>query len=436
MSAAATIIALGYTAFPRVQEPAPTSESSALLSMLADGPEKRQFILDCTGCHQIGAQQMYPFGKARTRAEWVSAIHRMQSMAGPETGFPVMGPRDAERTAAWLSTQIASVKPAQVQKAPANPAITEFSYPEDRDLPHDLGVMPDGRIAITGMLTHQMMILDPRNGRFTGIPIPIERANPRSLEIGSDGSWYIALGAPRQIARYQPSTDKWSIWDIGHYAHEARYDGKGRLWFNDHFSRAPVKLGYVDVATGKVTEIDIPTPAAVTATNPVPYGVAIAPDGSAWGNDLRGNRIYRVDAATGNVKTWDMPAAHSGPRRPDFDASGKLWIPEYSSNRLTRFDPATETFRSWSIPVPDALPYTVRVNRRNGVVWIGTGAADALIGFDPLTETFAVHRLPTAGALVREIAVDTVRNEVWAAYGASPGIAPRIARLRLQDRVR
>ena len=45
--------AAAVTAAARVSGPEPTS--AAWLSLLPDGLEKRQFILDCTGCHQFDA---------------------------------------------------------------------------------------------------------------------------------------------------------------------------------------------------------------------------------------------------------------------------------------------------------------------------------------------------------------------------------------------
>src|SRR5688572_13392632 len=40
--------------------------SSAWLSLLPDGEEKRRFVLDCTGCHQFDAQVARPGGARRT----------------------------------------------------------------------------------------------------------------------------------------------------------------------------------------------------------------------------------------------------------------------------------------------------------------------------------------------------------------------------------
>jgi streptogramin lyase len=116
------------------------------------------------------------------------------------------------------------------------------------------------------------------------------------------------------------------------------------VWFNGHFSKDPEVLGYVDVGTGEVRTFQIPAHPQAHVTGPIPYGLAVAPDGGIWGSELQGNRIFH---------------------------------------------------------------------------------------FNSETERFSVYPLPSTGALVRHIDVDPRTGDVWAAYGASPGIEPRIARLRI-----
>ncbi|MFW6078612.1 MAG: virginiamycin B lyase family protein, partial [Gemmatimonadota bacterium] len=216
------------------------------------------------------------------------------------------------------------------------------------------------------------------------------------------------------------------------YGHSIRPDRQGRTWFNGHFTKAPVRLGYVDGSTGETRFFDVPGPApAADGAGPIPYGLRIGPDGSVWMTELHGNRLVRLDPATGEFRIWTLPTAHSGPRRPDIGPDGTVWIPEYAAGKLARFDPRTERFTEYDLPIADALPYVVRLDPDRGRVWVGTGAADAVFVFDPERERFDIIRLPTRGALIRHIDVDPATGELWAAYGASPGIPPRIARIRL-----
>ena len=81
-----------------------TRRSSDWLSLLPDGEEKRRFILDCTGCHQIDDQVARPGGRPRTPAEFGERVTQMLSFAGSTTGFPVIGhSREAASTASWLA---------------------------------------------------------------------------------------------------------------------------------------------------------------------------------------------------------------------------------------------------------------------------------------------------------------------------------------------
>src|SRR5262245_13327244 len=84
--AVSAVLMLGCTTgFPaervgQVRQPAP---SRAWLAMLPDGPTKRQFIIDCTGCHQFDEVRAMTSGRPKTQAEWAEAIRRMLSFAGP-----------------------------------------------------------------------------------------------------------------------------------------------------------------------------------------------------------------------------------------------------------------------------------------------------------------------------------------------------------------
>lgn len=111
------------------------------------GEEKRRFILDCTGCHQLDDQIARPDGRARTAAEFKERIDQMLSFAGSTTGFPVIWhDHDALSTAAWLSRYLAATPRKQPRpELPAGATIREYDMPEPGDLPHDVAVDRDGR---------------------------------------------------------------------------------------------------------------------------------------------------------------------------------------------------------------------------------------------------------------------------------------------------
>ncbi len=406
--------------------------SSAWLSRLPDGEVKRKFILDCTGCHQFDAKIARPGGAPRTEAQWVEAVTRMLGYAGATTSFPVIAAdRDPKTTAAWLARHLDAreVRDAALPAA-AKAEITEYSMPEPKDLPHDVAVEPSGTILVTGMFTDRLYRVNPADGAVAEIPIPVEHANPRAIDLGAHGRPWLVLGAPRKLATVGADS-QWRTFDIGMYAHSLAIAADGRVWFNGHFTRAPELLGSVDPATSTVKTHEMPAHPTLAARpgGPIPYELRVARDGRVWMSELQGNRLIAFAPATGKFQVFTLPTPHSGPRRFDVDAQGILWIPAYAANRLVRLDPATGRFTEIELPVRDALPYVVRVDPRGGALWIGTAAADALLRYHPARGTFDVYPLPSRGALVRHLAVDPKNGAVWLAYGASPGIAARIARV-------
>jgi streptogramin lyase len=293
-------------------------------------------------------------------------------------------------------------RPARVVEG----AVTEFDLPVAQDLPHDLAVDARGRVIITGMFTHQMYVLNPASKEIDTVAIPIDKANPRALEIDSTGAWWVALGGPKRLARYTPETGAWDSFVAGHYPHSLALGRPGEVWWNGHFTRAPELIGRVVPATGARDSFVVPPHPKLAGVpgGPIPYEIRIGPDGRVWGSELQGNRIFACDPARGTFRVWDMPLTHSGPRRLDIDRDGIVWIPAYAANELVRFDPRTSKFQRIVLPVPDAVPYVVRVDASNGRVWIGTSAADLVLCYEPKASRFTLYPLPSRGAMVRHLA--------------------------------
>jgi streptogramin lyase len=422
----------------RAPQPVERPASAWWLSGLPDGEEKRRFILDCTGCHQFNETRVMKDGRRRTTAEWSADVGRMLNYAGAGSGFPVIAAgRDPDATAAWLSGALgagaARAAPTPTAAA-AHARITEYDMPVPQDLPHDLAIDRDGRVLVTGMFTAHVFRVSPEDGTIEAVPIPVDKANPRAIEVGPDGAWWVLLGQPKQIARRDPSDGAWKTWDIGMYPHSVAIDAAGAtVWFNGHFTRDPEQIGRLNVADESTELFVVPRhPALADTGGPLPYEQRIAPNGTVWLSELQGNRMIAYDPARAAFRTFDMPEPWSGPRRFDVANDGTLWIPAYSGNALVRLDPVTGAMKSYALPARDCLPYVARVSPRTGHVWLGTGAADAVLRFNPRTAAFDVFPLPTRGATVRHMAIDPASDAVWLAHGASPAVHPaRTAKLEI-----
>jgi streptogramin lyase len=402
--------------------------SSAYLAILPDGPEKRRFIIDCTGCHPFDARVAFPGGAPRSRASWTERIGSMHARFGRGAGFPIIAdPAPVDTLAAWLSRHLTSA-PAPVAARSADPRVTEFAIPAPGDLPHDLIVAPDGKVVITGMFTARMYELDPASGAMATDDIPVPNANPRALHIDPDGTWWALLGGPGMVARRSPM-GAWTTFDVGMYAHSVARDAAG-LWVNGHFSGHPSLLAHVNAATGAVTRAELPS-ATRPGVSPIPYELRTGPDGRIWMSELHGGRVLAFDPRTRATQVFEMPVPHGGPRRLDVSRDGRVWIPLYAAGEMVELEPTSGRMTRHQVPDRDALPYVVRVDDARNVVWLGTGASDAIYRFDRATRSWETITLPSRGALVRHLDIDARTGDLWVAYGASPGTIPaRVARVR------
>jgi virginiamycin B lyase len=407
--------------------------SSAWLSLLPEGETKRKFILDCTGCHQFDSRIALSGGRPRTKQEWAEAVTRMLGYAGARSSFPVISAdRDPQQTAAWLARYVKTAFVEHLEGPPSAAAeMAEFLMPDSADLPHDVVVEPSGTVLVTGMFTHVLYRLDPKSGRFSEIAIPVEKANPRAIDLDRQGRVWVVLGMPQKLAVLSDGS-AWRTFDVGMYAHSLAVGQAGEVWFNGHFTHAPELIGSINPAGGEVKTVEVPSHPTLGKGpgGPIPYEIRAAPDGRVWGSELIGNRVYAYAPKTRKFDTFELPISHSGPRRFDVDPKGILWIPAYTANLLIRFDPSTGRFTEIPLPIRDAVPYVVRVDPSGSSLWMGTSAADALLRYEPATQRFEVYQLPSRGALIRHLAFNRRGDEVWAAYGASPGIPARIARVR------
>ena len=427
---------VGFSRPPARSVPPEPPTSAEWLARLPDGETKRQFIIDCTNCHQLESRHFRPLGAPRPIESWVTATQRMLGYAGATTGFPVIsGGRDPERTAEWLVRNLGeSPQPAaRVPLAAAAAEIREYLLPDSADLPHDVAVERTGRIVVTGMRSHAMHLLEPESGVWSTIEIPVAKSNPRAVELDASGNWWVVLGGPHQLARYDGT--EWATWDVGMYAHSVALDSAGGAWVNGHFTQSPELLASIARAGGVRTHLLPPHPTLATGDGgPVPYELRTGPNGTIWMSELQGNRIVAFHPSTGKSDVYPMPTTASGPRRLDVDQHGVVWIPTYGAGHLVRLDPSADAasrFEEIPLPIKDAAPYIARVHPRTGTIWIGTGTADAVFAYHPRERRFDYYPLPSRGALVRHLTFDPRSNDVWLAYGESPGKGPaRIARLR------
>ena len=445
---------------------------------------RAEFTIQCAMCHQQGSTTTRI---TRPEAQWREIFDRMNAMGATLTPrLRKVAPGVLNAAYRFDNQARDAVLPPPVSGEAAEAVITEWEIGKQTSFLHDVVVDPRGRVYAVDWIMDKLFALDPATGERREWDVPrngvppggvlrafavrgrqyfhsVPHIAPHSAQIGPDGDVWITLSLGRGLARFDPKTEKFTLYDepsTGKYPHTLRFDKQGSIWYTvamsnhvAHFDPATARFEMHRLPTRTLTErffvstlgfwiwaastfdmMDLSTPDPEML--PIAYGIDIAPDGGVWFSQFNHRRIGRLDPATGAIRIVDTP--FYGPRRMRFDSKGHLWIPAYSEGKLYRFDPTSGEFHSWSLPTgPGDMPYALNVDKRTDTVWICGTNSDSIIRFEPATERFTVFPLPHRVTFMREIDVDEEGN-VWTSNANMPawqieGGQPTVIRLSLPD---
>ncbi len=415
--------------------------SSRWLSLLPDGPEKNEFILNCGTCHEITYERIFQDGKPRDASAWGAAIAMMRAMDVYEVIPPDF---EDNEYAAWLAQYLSAEKVAALAATPAAAGdelagitITEYPLPQTDSLPHDLVVGPDGRLWVTAFFYDEIWAIDPETGATQRYPVdddPKINAQPRALKFDADGFLWLVNGGTFSVLRLDPGDGSYRSFDVGMYAHSLDIDDAGTIWVNDYFAKQE-RIARVDNPGGKVQTLSVPAAnRPVQEGLPLPYGLQVDRQGRLYSTQLAANTLVMYDTRSGQAGKFEMPVANSGPRRPGLGPDLALWIPEFNTGYLTRFDPATESFQRFPLGDSAVGAYDVEVDQNSGMVWV-TGSLDSsLLRFDPISKHVLRIPLPTEPAYTRHLAIDPQSGDVWTAYASLPAASPKLVRVSFSGR--
>ncbi len=398
------------------------------------------FKMMCTYCHQVGT---LGFRSPEEPVDWEVMLTRMDGFQGlskhlQETLVDRVVKtyrRDAEKN--WPAFT--------APEPPSGPSLAatvrEWAMGRHQEaMIHDLEIGNDGVIYTVDMTADAIETLDPATGERRVFSLPNGKEygttdrpikGPHSIEMEQDGDMWLTLALSGEMAEFDVETKEWKI-GSGHeaprpragYPHTLRFAPNGVLWWTDAalgvFSLDP-KTWDPQTKRWTVEFHKLPDANQVRgggargeSQGVTPYGIATAPNGHVWYTKLNGQRVGRVrpelpDGDPGKITEWQPPV--HGPRRLEVAPDGLVWVPGWASGDIASFNPETEQWKVYPLPKgPDALPYALSVNPKNGEVWIcGTGT-DSMVRFDPKTETFVEYNMPTRVTYPREIAFDAQGN--------------------------
>ena len=193
-------------------------------------------------------------------------------------------------------------------------------------------------------------------------------------------------------------------------------ESAGHVWFTAPNSNLIGSLIVTSTTEFRVQKFPVPTAASK------PYDL-VYKNGIVWFTEQAGNRIGKLDVATGAIQEFVIPTANSAPKGIGVAADGTVWFVESNGNQLGRLDPSNGAFTEFLYATPNAQMEDLAI-QADGNVWITAPALDRVIFFRILRGDFLIVPTGTASKPLG-IALDE-QNQLWTAI-QQPGAVGRYA---------
>ena len=404
--------------------------SADWIAALPEGPTRRQVVLGCTPCHQLGL----PVAHRNTLEDWRVVVARMKKI-DDDLDLALI-PLDAEQLAQWLSKN--ARMPKQGFSVPVAQAdIREYPAGPKKAFYHDMAVTA-GRAWIADYFGNKLYGVNVESGAVETYDIPVNVApgkpgGAHQIDITRDGMLWITFTKSEQVMRFDPGTKEFRVYNgfekggnVQYFVVDAdRYmyqDAGGGVWMT-HFAREI--LSRLDPKTGEITVYTTPRTEHVKEKGVHLYAAVADSQGRLWYTETHGNRLAVLDPKTGKASEFDMPEPWSGPKRLAIDKDDVLWIPELATGKISVYDTRAGKFIDrLTLPIPGDFPYGIRRNPYTGDLWITGSGSDSLYRLDPKTKKFTIYRLPRAGAYTRTVSF-TENGDIWTNYASFPNFHTR-----------
>ncbi len=357
---------------------------------LPAGPGKEVVQAKCTQCHGIN---QIANSAGFDKSGWEALAATMVALPKDEAGM----------VGAYLATNFPEKPGRRPKLMPGDVSIkiTEWTAPTLGQRSRDPIEAPDGSIWWTGMWASLAGRLDPKTGEMKEYPLP-PTAKPHTIIPDADGNIWYTGNSNATIGKLDPKTGKITEYKTkARDPHSAAFHKNGRFYFTAQGARM---IGRLSPETGEITEIQ---------TEPNPYGIMPAPDGTLWIAYNGTNKIGALHPDTLEVRYYEIPDASSRIRRLGISSDGMVWYGNATRGRIGRLNPKTGEVKEWPSPSgPDSHPYALAVV--NDTVWYNESGMrpDTLVRFDPKTEKFQSWPIPSGVGIVRNMWVTKTGNLV------------------------
>ncbi len=423
--------------------------------------QQKSLLLNCVGCHSLERIVRSPYD---AEAFMKTILPRMQGYVNQSIpqhpqlrkAERLMEERGDQRVQVYRTTAeyLATINRGPAQKwsyelkthpRPSGRATrviyTEYDLPRETISPHDVIVDAEGIAWYSSFGEQNLGRLDPKTGQVTEFPIDVHKPGfPTGLlGLRTDKAGNLWLGNMYQatIVKFDRKAEKFTTWklppdqnidaaQVNMVSPQASHvDGK--VWTQNNGFAGVHRL---DVATGKVETWE-PFKSAPKGEPHNIYDVIPDSQNNAWFTDFRWRHIGRIDAKSGEVKMFEIPAAAKvvAPRRGMMDAQDRLWFAQYRGDKIAVLDTKTGQFRDWAVGPRWSSPYDVTIDR-NEEAWTGSMITDQVTRLDTKTGKSVDYLLPRT-TNIRRVFVDNSTTPVTFWVGSNHGAS--IVRLETLD---
>lgn len=289
--------------------------------------------------------------------------------------------------------------------------IDEWQVPYEASRPRDPFAAAEDSVWFVGQRTGYLAHFDVEAKEFTKVDLK-RGSGPHNLIVGSDGIVWYAGNRNGLIGRYDPSTG--NIEEIvmpdptARDPHTLVFDAdEENIWFTVQGGNM---IGRLNIDSRKVGLVPSQTGRSR------PYGIKVAPDGSAWVALFGTSKLACVDKETLELTEIDLPRTEARPRRLEITSDGRIWYVDYAKGRLGAYDPLSESFKEWPLPQGEgSRPYGMASDSRDRIWYVASGVSpNQFTGFDTATETFIGSTpIPSGGGTVRHMHFHEPSGSVW-----------------------
>jgi streptogramin lyase len=426
------------------------SNGEWITSMPGDDRQKGQ-LLNCVGCHTLErvARSRYDadtFTKAilpRMQGYVNQSIPQHPQLRKAERLMEERGDQRVQvyrSTAEYLSTVNLAESPKWAYELKTYPrpkgratrvVYTEYDLPRETIEPHDVIVDRQGIAWYSSFGEQNLGRLDPKTGQVK--EFEIKKHKPEfptgllGLREDRDGNLWLGNMYQATIVKFDKKTQKFTYWSL---PKDQNIDAAQVNMVSPQYSHVDGKVWTQNNGFAGVHRLDLKTGQIETwepfknTPKGEPHNIYdVVPDSknNAWFTDFRQKHIGRIDAKTGEIKLFEMPAsaAVTAPRRGQMDAQDRLWFAQYRGDKIGMLDTKTGEFKDWAVGPRWSAPYDVAFDK-NAEAWTGSMVDDQVTRLDTKTGTAVQYLLPRK-TNIRRVHVDNSTTPVTFWVGSNHG---------------